>query len=99
NGSLWLDLAEGGKSSRLGISASNVFAAGTDPQWTYALTLARANHYLKSPKHSREILPYFKSDWSLLESARMNSAISVAASGPSNANLRPTPAASAGPYQ
>jgi len=79
NGVLWLDLSPGGKPSRLGLSASNLFAPGTDSQWAYALTLARANHYLKSPKHSREIMPEFKNDWALLEAARINSATTTAA--------------------
>jgi hypothetical protein len=79
NGSLWLDLSQGGKPSRLGLSASNIFALGSDSQWAYALTLARADHYLKSPKHSREIMPDFKNDWALLEAARMHSATSTAA--------------------
>ena len=43
------------------------------------LALARANHYLKSPKHSREIMPEFKDDWALLEAARINSSTSAAA--------------------
>jgi hypothetical protein len=34
---------------------------------------------LKSPKHSREIMPDFKNDWALLEAARMHSATSTAA--------------------
>jgi hypothetical protein len=79
NGTLWLDISQGGKPSKLGLSASNIFASGTDSQWAYALTLARADHYLKSPKHSREIMPEFKNDWALLEAARVNSATSAAA--------------------
>jgi hypothetical protein len=79
NGTLWLDLSQGGKPSRLGLSASNLFASGSDSQWAYALTLARADHYLKSPKHSREIMPEFKNDWALLQAARVNSTTSTAA--------------------
>jgi len=79
NGAVWLELAQGGKSTRLGLSASNLFAPGTDSQWAYAITLARVDHYLKSPKHSREIMPEFKEDWALLQAARMNSSISTAA--------------------
>jgi hypothetical protein len=79
NGALWLDISQGGKPSKLGLSASNIFASGTDSQWAYALTLARADHYLKSPKHSREIMPDFKNDWALLQAARINSSISAAA--------------------
>jgi hypothetical protein len=75
NGALWLDISQGGKPAKLGLSASNIFASGTDSQWAYALTLARADHYLKSPKHSREIMPDFKNDWALLQAARINSSI------------------------
>jgi hypothetical protein len=91
NGALWLDISEGGKPSKLGLSASNIFAAGTDSQWAYALTLARANHYLKSPKHSREIMPDFKNDWALVQAARINSSTSAAANNtlPSG-NAHPT---------
>lgn len=78
-GALWLELAQGGKSSRIGLSESNVLAPGTDSQWSYVLLLARANHFLKSPKHSREIMPEFKNDWALLESARANSSSLTAA--------------------
>ena len=79
NGTLWLDLSQGGKPSKLGLSASNIFSSGSDSQWAYALTLARADHYLKSPKHSREIMPDFKKDWALLEAARTFSSTSTAA--------------------
>jgi hypothetical protein len=79
NGSLWLDISEGGKPAKLGLSASNIFASGTDSQWAYALTLARASHYLNSPKHSREIMPDFKNDWALLQAARINTSASLAA--------------------
>ena len=88
NGTLWLDLSQGGKPSKIGLSASNIFASRSDSQWAYALTLARADHYLKSPKHSREIMPEFKNDWALLEAARINSSTFTAANStflPSNA--------------
>ena len=79
NGALWLNISQGGKPAKLGLSASNILASGTDSQWAYALTLARADHYLKSPKHSREIMPDFKNDWALLQAARINSSIFAAA--------------------
>jgi hypothetical protein len=82
DGTLWLEIAQGGKPSRIGLSASNILASGTDSQLAYALTLARANHYLNSPKHSREIMPDFKRDWSLLQAARTNSSISTTATEP-----------------
>lgn len=77
NGALWLDLSQGGKPVKLGLSESNILASGTDSQWAYALILARANHYLKSPKHSREIMSDFRNDWALLQSARVNSSSSI----------------------
>jgi hypothetical protein len=86
-GSVWLDLAQGGKSSRIGASANNVSAAGTDSQWAYALLLARANHYLKSPKHSREIMPEFKGDWALLQSARGSAATRMTAESSSSPQI------------
>ncbi len=78
HGALWLDLSQGGKPAKIGLSASNLFAPGTDSQWAYALTLARAHHYLNSPKHSREIMPEFKNDWALLQAARIHSSTSAA---------------------
>jgi hypothetical protein len=77
-GAVWLEISQGGKPSKLGLSASNLFDSGTDSQWAYALTLARANHYLNSPKHSREIMPDFRSDWALLQAARLNSTTATA---------------------
>jgi hypothetical protein len=77
SGALWISLAQGGKSAKVGISASNVLASGAEPQWAYALTLARTDHYLKSPKHSREIMPEFRADWNLLELTRANSSNQV----------------------
>jgi hypothetical protein len=96
NGSVWLSLDQGGKASKLGVSASNVLAHDADSQWAYILTLARADHYLKSPKHSREIMPDFQQDWSLLESAR---AASASAATTASASTSATSVASAGHLQ
>lgn len=82
NGALWLEISEGGNPSKLGLSASNLFALGTDSQWAYAITLARARHYLKSPKHSREVMPDFKNDWALIQAARVSSLSYTAGGGP-----------------
>ena len=99
DGSLMVELVEGGKSARLGISASNIFAPGVDPQWAYALALARANYYLKSPKHSRETMPFFKTDWSVLESARSNTMASTQAGNAPTANSRSIPVPGPGVWQ
>jgi hypothetical protein len=81
NGALWLEISEGGNPSKLGLSASNLFASGTDSQWAYAITLARASHYLKSPKHSREVMTEFKNDWAVAWAARVNSLAYTAGGG------------------
>lgn len=97
NGALWLEIPQGGSPSKLGLSTSNLFASGTDSQWAYAIALARASHYLKSPKHSREIMPDFKQDWALVQAARINSSTSTAGSG--SATSTTTRAAAISPGQ
>ena len=78
NGALWMEFSEGDESSRIGLSANNVFSSGTDADLAYQLLLARVGHVLKSPKHSRESMVEFKKDWSLLQSARTSRASAVA---------------------
>jgi hypothetical protein len=77
-GALWLDISYHGETLTLGLSASNVFASGTDPRLEYELVLARTDYVLRSPKHSRETMLEFKHDWALLQSARMERAVSIA---------------------
>ncbi len=74
SGAVWLDISENGTSRRVGLSASNILAPGSDHQISYVLALARAAYFLKSPKHSSENMPQFKSDWELLQSARLKNA-------------------------
>jgi hypothetical protein len=78
NGALWMELSDGNESSRIGLSANNVFSFGTDEDLAYQLVLARIGHVLKSPKHSRESIVEFRKDWKLLESVRSNRASAVA---------------------
>ena len=82
NGALWMEVSDGDESSRVGLSASNVFSAGTDSDLAYQLVLARVGHVLKSPKHSRESMVEFKNDWSLLQSVRSNRASAFAKAAP-----------------
>ncbi len=82
NGALWMEVSDGDESSRVGLSASNVFSAGTDSDLAYQLVLARVGHVLKSPKHSRESMVEFKNDWSLLQSVRSNRAGAFAKAAP-----------------
>jgi len=67
DGSLWMDLWEGGEPLRIGLSASNALAAGSNPQLAYKFLLARTRGILKSPKHSRETMLEFDQDWTMLQ--------------------------------
>jgi hypothetical protein len=78
NGALWMEFEDGDESSRIGLSANNVFSSGTDADLAYQLVLARVGHVLKSPKHSRESMVEFRKDWNLLQSVRSNRATAVA---------------------
>jgi hypothetical protein len=78
NGALWMEFSDGDESSRIGLSANNVFSSGTDTELAYQLILARVGHVLKSPKHSRESMVEFKKDWHLLQSVRADRASAVA---------------------
>lgn len=78
NGALWMNFRGDEPPLRLGISASNVFAADSDGQFAYQIILARMADELKSPKHSRETMMEFKQDWTLLADVRARG-IAVAA--------------------
>ena len=52
------------------MSASNVFAPDSDALLGYEIFLARASRIVRSPKHSRETMLEFKTDWSALATAR-----------------------------
>jgi hypothetical protein len=78
DGALWMEFSDGGESSRIGLSANNVFTSGTDTDLAYQVVLARVGHVLKSPKHSRESMVEFKKDWALLQSVRLNRASAMA---------------------
>ena len=78
NGALWMEFSDRDESSRIGLSANNVFSSGTDADLAYQLLLARVGHALKSPKHSRESMVEFRKDWNLLQSARTSRASALA---------------------
>jgi hypothetical protein len=84
NGALWMEFSDGDESSRIGLSANNVFSSGTDTDLAYQLVLARVGHVLKSPKHSRESMVEFKKDWNLLQSVRSNRASAFAKAAPAS---------------
>jgi hypothetical protein len=69
SGSLWMNVSEGGRSARVGLSASNILTRDSDPQLVRELLLSRVDHELKSPKHSRENMSEFLQDWATLQLA------------------------------
>ena len=79
DGSVWMDIVENGEPLRVGVSANNVLARGSNVHVAYKLLLARAQSELKSPKHSREAMQDFKVDWAKLERASAEMQNTVAA--------------------
>jgi hypothetical protein len=79
-GALWMELSDEGGTYRVGISASNILASGSDSETAYELILARSAYFVKSPKHERETMVEFREDWALLQSARAKSSIEIAGS-------------------
>jgi len=75
---------------RVGLSASNIFAPDSDPQFAYQIILARMENELNSPKHSRETAVEFRQDWFRGEDSRARRQISAAA-GQISANFSPAP--------
>jgi hypothetical protein len=78
NGMIWMEISDRGESSRVGLSASNILAANSNPRLAYELILARTHSVLKSPKHSRETMLEFKNDWALLQYAQSKRGIFAA---------------------
>lgn len=73
SGALWLESTGSDRNLRVGLSASNILASGSDPQLAYGLMLAHASYVLRSPKHSQETMAQFRKDWQLVKVARSRS--------------------------
>ncbi|MGB7847014.1 MAG: hypothetical protein WBL63_15470 [Candidatus Acidiferrum sp.] len=69
DGAASMELSENGESTRVGVSASNALAPGSNAQLSYKLFLARTGTFLKSPKHRRETMLEFQQDWANLQRA------------------------------
>jgi hypothetical protein len=69
-GSLWMDIPDGPKEIRVGLSPSNINAPNSDPGMAYEILLAHVDQVLKSPSHSRESMQLFEETWALLQEAR-----------------------------
>ena len=70
HGGMWLEISEGGQTTRLGVSANNVFSSSSNSHLAYSLLLASAHQMLKSPKDRRESMDEFKADWQALQRGR-----------------------------
>ena len=81
DGAMWMTLPNQETTEKVGISASNIFAAGSNERLADQILLARMDYELKSPKHSRETMLEFQYDWNLYENARTKGR-SVASSTP-----------------
>jgi len=92
----WVRMQDGDRVARVGITSSNLLAAGSDPQLAYRLLLARTGRMLHNPKHSRETMIAFKTDWVMLEAARKRAKASVSRSKPAAARAEPAAASATG---
>lgn len=69
-GSLWLEIQQNGKTTRVGLSPANLLAPGSDRTLAYELMLAHVAETLKSPARQRETMPEFVEAWNLMLRAR-----------------------------
>ncbi len=81
NGAMWMEIPDGERTSKIGLSASDALGQGSDSRLAYRLTLARINFILKSPKHSRETMLEFEQDWKLAQTTLMKNGLSLARNG------------------
>lgn len=72
SGAIWIEFREGDETRHVGVSASNVNAAGSDGELAYTMLLARAQAVLSNAAKNREMLPEFEASWQLLQDARHN---------------------------
>ncbi|HYA98186.1 MAG TPA: hypothetical protein VEH49_08835, partial [Methylomirabilota bacterium] len=76
-GAVWMRVSQGGHTSTLGLSESNILARESNPRLAYRLLLARMETVLKSPKHSRETMTELEEDWGRLRSASVQSMLAA----------------------
>jgi hypothetical protein len=69
DGSLWMQVSDNGEPLKVGLSANNALALGSNPRLAFKFLLARTRGELKSPKHGRETMPEFEEDWARLRQA------------------------------
>jgi hypothetical protein len=69
DGAAWMELSENRESFRVGASASNALAPGSNTQLCYKLFMARTRMFLNGPNHRRETMLEFQQDWASLHQA------------------------------
>jgi hypothetical protein len=70
DGSLWIEFSSAGKTSRLGLSASNLLSPTSEGSLADQFVLTRIDQVLKAPRHGRETMRDFRADWARLDQAR-----------------------------
>jgi hypothetical protein len=91
HGLLWMETSENGRSTKVGLSASNILTDDSDPQLAHKLLLTRVDRVLKSPKHSRETMSEFVQDWTTLRHASEKHALILARNASSEKKLKGAP--------
>ena len=70
NGAPWLEMDEGGRTVRAGLSPANLLAPGSNRGLAFQLVLAHISEMLKSPARQRETMPEFEVAWGLMQQAQ-----------------------------
>lgn len=78
DGAVWMEIPGKSKALNVGLSANNILEQSSNTQLAYSLLLWRANGVVKSPKHSRETMREFETDWELMQRARLRNELVVA---------------------
>jgi hypothetical protein len=78
DGSLWIEFPSSAHQSRIGLSANNLLSTSSDSTLADQFILARLDHILKAPGHSRETMRDFRTDWARLDQARADRQVWVA---------------------
>jgi hypothetical protein len=97
---LWMDVKTSSGARKVGTTARNIFAPGSDRELATKLMLFRIDAVLRERKAYREALPQFATSWGLLENALRETVadskgadagvgVSRPAPGGTSANLRP----------
>ena len=76
-----MKVLESGRTSIVGLSASNILHQSSDPKLAQELILARIDHVLNSPNHRRETTAEFEIDWAAMAVSRQKNPTTLASTG------------------